>query len=1392
MSQSNQPMASHLIRFLGLLAFCVVLPVPSLGATHVFNLTTTLPGTDGLGYCENRVLSSTIHPFCFGLTVGWNGGQYSRSTLDFNISRVPDTFVVTGATLRMTPARGFVYPFESIGDIRHLDYRTPPSPNPPPFADPRRFTWDSLVEAPIVRPIGSNLQTNNFDVGRQVAADHMAGSNSSPFALTEPPRTSPYIGQSYLYYGDSAQLIVESRPAAPVRYEILSLGGGRYRARYDLLNEISIPLSLIDIEFDTQLYDESSLSVTLSGDAVGWSAQVLNSAPGGVPAVVSLGSGHALAGGQSAAGFSVDFIWLGSGSPGAQSYTAFDPMTFATLYSGQTVATVVPWPPTLLLMAAGLLVLGKRLHSRSAVRSSATAIVLSGLVALAHATPALEVSSYELVSTRRIDATVYEYSYRVNAVNQGSGAADVEAIAISMRGWITPVVASAYFGTLPTGQTVRSQSTITIRHDRRFQFKPSDIEWRFTFVDSSFTGRFEGPPNATIQSQIVDYVERPPYSRSAIEITSVGKVLRTDLTVRLTEAATVGVLQPVLDLIGARVLGTLIGRTVILIRFPDPGSLSGLELIRQRLLSTTGVAAVDLAVQGEHTALPENGVFQPPSGSNTPPPSAISNYLAHHVAIRGYAGWNLRSKIEPDPPTSSMVTLPILMIIDNFGNGVPGSAFAVNSNDIPTNAQSDFHGYRMAGIAAATFGGVPPPGTDRPVDVVTGIIPLKTSKIQLIAIDYSQVSEKNALMATALRALQIDRHVVLNTSFALIIANGNRPSIDAEKCEAFKSAEFWVNVVRGGSKAFPGPNLERKILHLTSAGNNPKERAENVSHFALARMQTFKDDWCPKPRSQIIYRGLDNIIVVEGRFAESIEDDINDDVTGVGCPNGSFFNLGGGYFSAGGDVSAIGNVSRGYLFSPQLGQYSLYEPGIFSAYSPNTLTERIDGSSPATAQVAGLAAFAWALRPTMTVAQLKEVILSTTSRNQAGPTSFPPTSPPDEGCPNPYNPPIPYQAPIDAYAALLATDSPTKNLQITGPSDAPARLALLDIVKSSNNTLVMEPGDGFTQADIAAFLREFERRKGKVDYSRFDLNGDAHTGEAYFFEGKVVIERRRFDLNGDGQWARALQSIEGIQIPMDEQLGADISVLIYYAYSPLYTGNEYERTMLLLPYLRVMNLPAEYLTGLRALVSSPSITLNLSQFQDQANSFVSVGPDCAFNGERGDFSAQVYSNLKSYGVEAPTFWQPRSVSSPITPTNFKPTWKGARRFVATIKSSGRVWINAVARRTTTNPISSDVEYQTRLYLGDLDLEAGSSDGRFEPSPRRASTQWLSYGVVPFPAAPFAEISRSPFRLESMRFQSLERPVPDVVSRKLVAPRVRSLSPNSARSIAIEAPPPGLR
>ena len=143
--------------------------------------------------------------------------------------------------------------------------------------------------------------------------------------------------------------------AVQIAYGLESLGGTSYRYTYTVTNNGTTggAVQLFDVFFDPDLYDEDSLTiVTPNPPSSSWDQIILASGIS-VPAAYDA---LALAGGipisSSVTGFKVQFLWLGTGAPGAQGFAIFDPDTFDTIETGTT--TVVPLPGALLLLGTGL------------------------------------------------------------------------------------------------------------------------------------------------------------------------------------------------------------------------------------------------------------------------------------------------------------------------------------------------------------------------------------------------------------------------------------------------------------------------------------------------------------------------------------------------------------------------------------------------------------------------------------------------------------------------------------------------------------------------------------------------------------------------------------------------------------------------------------------------------------------------------------------------------------------------------------------------------------------------------------------------------------------------------------------------------------------------------
>lgn len=156
---------------------------------------------------------------------------------------------------------------------------------------------------------------------------------------------------------------IQSSAASPtsisIQASVISMGGNVYRYVYSITNNGSLqggaPIKLFDILFDTSLYQQGSLQiVTPSNLSTQWSQQILTGIPPVPAAYDSLALQGGIPEGTTVTGFSVQFTWLGSGTPGAQPFQIFDPTTFQQLQTGQTAVdstpVSVPAASTLLLV----------------------------------------------------------------------------------------------------------------------------------------------------------------------------------------------------------------------------------------------------------------------------------------------------------------------------------------------------------------------------------------------------------------------------------------------------------------------------------------------------------------------------------------------------------------------------------------------------------------------------------------------------------------------------------------------------------------------------------------------------------------------------------------------------------------------------------------------------------------------------------------------------------------------------------------------------------------------------------------------------------------------------------------------------------------------------------
>lgn len=965
-------------------------------------------------------------------------------------------------------------------------------------------------------------------------------------------------------------------------------------------------------------------------------------------------------------------------------------------------------------------------HMASRIAKSILVIALtSGLLATGHAraeAPDLVISDLQLVTSKRISRTVYEYTYRAVAQNRGGAAEAVKATLDSWPSQLTVSDGEASFGALPGGQTQASADTVTLRHDRsRGSFTAQNLTWRFSFLEQQpgLLNGDQGQPAIAFTTNLRNVGVNP--DAPVATDTDGARILRTVLVVTIAPDATVGQVNSALTRHGARINVMLAGVPVLSVSVPDPGSLPALRALAAALRAEPGIESVDLSYQPVPKALPTNIDYQLEGLL----PGRIG-IIDHHLAIRGAAVWNLKGML--DKPELRNLR-PTLVVTDYFGRGWPvpgpvagmppeGWSVQIPAGDIKPLCQTcagNDHGYGVLSVISADQGGL-----SSDFDLTTGLYPAALTA-RVVDLEFRDTDDVITTASVLRQARSSGGNVILNTSLGTCVTKPDGTCTAEERLLAHRRGQHWLSLVRDSG-------LENTFLHLTAAGNERAAFAWETSgiNFVARGVYLPEDedglldfdadtitkvdengdpilDWLFDP---IRLPRLDNILSVENRF-NVIAGTEQDPVAQRQLP--PFVGCLSSQSTRGGHVAGIG----GGTYQENA---ATVDSKVWLAKGPTSIsgTKESTGTSFATPQVAATAAWVWSLRPDITALRVKDILLRTTIEKAR-------VCDQDE---------IAAHKNVDVYAAALATDNPhydnpalNKNLGTT--TDAPARLWLLDVASANplNGSLSDTPDGKFTQADILKFLQEFEARKGKTDYSRYDLNGNGATGEPY--ARTDLIETSRFDMDGDLDWTTANQILEGNAVTVDEYQPADIGVLVFYAYSPLYTGNEYERALLLTPYLEDFNNKVLFLEGLDIQAGSPTRTIQLTGLRQPGDGTAFVS-NCAAPGERGAplFSGQVYNKSLDTQI-TPIFWQ-GLMANRIS--DEPPNASSCSSFVATVPSTGEWWINVAARNRKDTDPKHDNEYQMRVYLGTPDLLAEPT-GNMAPPQGRRSTQSISYGSV---------------------------------------------------------------
>jgi len=567
----------------------------------------------------------------------------------------------------------------------------------------------------------------------------------------------------------------------------------------------------------------------------------------------------------------------------------------------------------------------------------------------------------------------------------------------------------------------------------------------------------------------VDFKGHDTVPASAISTDEAGlRVARTQIEVAFQPNATVGQVNAALVSVGGRIVSMLRGVAIVLVEVPDPGTLAGLEALMARLRQSPFVRHVRREDMPAFDALPPN--FSPGS--------ADLDKIDHLMVTRAVAAWNTAAAL--DRPG---VVTPLLLVADTFGGGQPGAVF-----DAETRASNfalsplNRHGYHVLGIMAATNG-----GDTSDAGLATGVLP---RRFGVTPVDTTFGNTWGSVMHDILLlAGRAAGNIVVNTSLGFLCNTAAQAAAECSPQNARAEAVGWLERMRGTAfVTLAGAGLERRFVHAASAGNTDAAGRDALtsSPFTAAAL---RDDLVTADGRPIA--NANNVLVTENHLNV---------VELRACLAASSKRV----------------LSRTVLTN--LRNVSAPGTDIWSLTNASTTAANLDGTSMASPQVAALAGWIWALRPSLTNQEVISIILRTAVTQDGCGADDPAPS-------------------VDVYSAVLGTD--------TSLADAPVRKALLDVGGAGGSTV---PDGVFNEADLQQFVQAFATQA--LDFSRFDLNGDGFTG---------LTTTRPFDLDLNLRFESAARTTGPVTRTVDERAATDIDILCHYAYLSLYTGDTEQR-----------------------------------------------------------------------------------------------------------------------------------------------------------------------------------------------------------------------------------------